>query len=134
MPMPMFNPNKKSIIWALSVPIWSNMEIFICGINVQMTGKFLLILRTEKLCNYLTYHLLPRAIWPQAPFRATNVPRPTLVSSNCATAPWLSEEGHWWLCYSICIGEVVWLFMFCWICRFILWACPLQVQESLSRT
>ena len=31
-------------------------------------------------------------VFPQAPFRATNVPRPTLVSSNCATAPWLSEE------------------------------------------
>ena len=29
-------------------------------------------------------------VFPQAPFRATNVPRPTLVSSNCATAPWLS--------------------------------------------
>ena len=33
-------------------------------------------------------------VFPQAPFRATNVPRPTLVSSNCATAPWLSEEGR----------------------------------------
>ena len=29
------------------------MEIFICGINVQMTGKFLLILTTESLRNYL---------------------------------------------------------------------------------
>ena len=33
-------------------------------------------------------------VFPQAPFRATNVPRPTLVSSNCATAPRLSEEGR----------------------------------------
>ena len=33
-------------------------------------------------------------VFPQAPFRATNVPRPTLVSSNYATAPWLLEEGH----------------------------------------
>ena len=32
-------------------------------------------------------------VFPQAPFRATNVPRPTLVSSNCATAPWLPEEA-----------------------------------------
>ena len=63
-------------------------------------------------------------VFPQAPFRATNVPRPTLVSSNCATAPWLSEECRRWLCYSICIGEVVWLFMFCWTYRFILRACP----------
>ena len=54
----MFNPNKKSIIWALSVPIWSNMEIFICGINVQMTGKFLLILKTEKLRNYLSKYVI----------------------------------------------------------------------------
>jgi hypothetical protein len=28
-------------------------------------------------------------VFPQAPFRATNVPRPNLVSSNCTTAPWL---------------------------------------------
>ena len=27
-------------------------------------------------------------------------------------------------CYSICIGEVAWLFTFCWTCRFILWSCP----------
>ena len=32
-------------------------------------------------------------VFPQAPFRATNVPRPTLVSSNCATSPWLPEEA-----------------------------------------
>ena len=50
--------------------------------------------------------------------------RPLPVSSNCATAPWLLEEGRRWLCYSICIGEVVWLFMFCWTCRFILGHVP----------
>jgi hypothetical protein len=63
-------------------------------------------------------------VFPRAPFRATNVPRPTLVSSNWTTAPWLPEEGRRWLCYSICIGEVVWLFMFCRTCRFIRRACP----------
>ena len=36
-----------------------------------------------------------------------------------------------WLCYSICIGVVVWSFMFCWTCRFILGACPLQILENL---
>ena len=30
-------------------------------------------------------------VFPQAPFRVTNVTGPTLVSSNCATAPWLPE-------------------------------------------
>ena len=37
--------------------------------------------------------VLDVVVFPQAPFRATNVPRPTLVSSNCATAPWLPEEA-----------------------------------------
>ena len=50
--------------------------------------------------------------------------RPLPVSSNWSTAPWLLEEGRRWLCYSICIGEVVWLFMFCWTCRFILGHVP----------
>ena len=41
MQMPMFKISKKWIIWALNVPIWSNMETFICGINVPMTGMIL---------------------------------------------------------------------------------------------
>ena len=30
-----------------------------------------------------------------------------------------------WLCYSICIGVVVWSFIFCWTCRFMIgaWHC-----------
>ena len=56
--------------------------------------------------------------------------RPLSVSSNCATAPRLPEEGRRWLCYSICIGEVVWLFMFCWTYRFILRACPYKFWKD----
>ena len=42
----------------------------------------------------IVYQKVVVVVFPQAPFRATNVPRPTLVSSNCATAPRLSEEGR----------------------------------------
>ena len=31
-------------------------------------------------------------VFPQAPLKSTNVPGPTPVPSNCATAPWLPEE------------------------------------------
>ena len=31
-------------------------------------------------------------VFPQAPFRVTNVPGSTPVSSNCTTATWLPKE------------------------------------------
>ena len=49
---------------------------------------------TCKVLDIIKVVLLTVVVFPQAPFRATNVPRPTLVSSNCATAPWLPEEGR----------------------------------------
>ena len=38
--------------------------------------------------HYATYLDFFFFFFPQAPFRAMNVPRPNLVSSNCATATW----------------------------------------------
>ena len=47
-------------------------------------------------------------VFPQAPFRVTNVPGQASAGiiqlRNCTLAPW-GNRG--WLCYSICIGEVV---------------------------
>ena len=53
------------------------MEIFICGINVQMTGKFLLILRTEKLCNYLSKYVIIRGTSILGEVRNVEIPGPT---------------------------------------------------------
>ena len=56
--------------------------------------------------------LLLFAVFLQAPFRVTNVHRPTPVSSNCTTAPWLPEEPQVYLLLhlywsSICSGKFV---------------------------
>ena len=65
-------------------------------------------------------------VFPQAPFRVTNVPGHASAGiiqlRNCTLASW--GGSHRWLCYSDCIGVVVWSFMFCWTCRFILGHVP----------
>ena len=50
---------------------------------------------------------------------------------NCTKAFLRSPR---WLCYSICIGKVVWSFMFCWTCRFILGACLVCLGLNSSLT
>ena len=65
-------------------------------------------------------------------FRVTNVPGQASASiiqlRNCTLAPLGSRE---WLCYSICIGEVVFDHS-CWTCRFILGACLELVSKELN--
>jgi hypothetical protein len=63
---------------------------------------------------------------PQAPFRATNVPRPNLVSSNCAT-----HHGSLGA-----VGDFVTPFVLEKLFDYSgsYYGMPLQVLESLSRT
>ena len=50
-------------------------------------------------------------VFPQAPFRVRMFPGfPGIIQLR--NAPWPPEESRRWLCYSMCIGEVVWSFMF----------------------
>ena len=63
-----------------------------------------------------TVHLDVPGSWLELLFstgtlQGTNVPRLPRVSSKLRNAPRLLRY-HRWLCYSICIGEVVWSFMF----------------------
>ena len=56
----------------------------------------------QNLFLLLFFHRHPSGWW-----RFPDMPLP--VSSNCATAPLASWGGsRWWLCYSVCIGVVVW--------------------------
>jgi len=50
-------------------------------------------------------------VFPQVPFRVRMFPgQPGIIQLR--NAPWPPEESRRWLCYSMCIGEVVWSFMF----------------------
>ena len=63
-------------------------------------------------------------VFPQAPFRATNVPEQASASPTAQLHHSSLRKAIGDFFYSICIGEVVWLFMFCWTCRFILGHVP----------
>ena len=75
--------------YSFSWKVWKSAKIIASGEEI----KKYLTTAVEEEGNFSTA-LYIIVVFPQAPFRATNVPRPTLVSSNCATAPWLSEEGR----------------------------------------
>ena len=62
MQMLMSKINKKWIIWASNVPIWSNMETFICEINVLMIGKTLKFHDTRAPSNYTQYEFIRNGV------------------------------------------------------------------------
>ena len=89
----------------------------------------LLVLSFYVSILFLPFHSYPSlahrrccCCFSTAPFRVTNVPGHAsdgiIQLRNCTLASWGGSRR--WLGYSICIGVVVWSFMFCWTCRFIL--------------
>ena len=112
-------PSSKFQSYEIKSPSFWNLKFWRFSLMNIKTGWVLwwwLAKETDQ--NHLDVPTDVAVVFPQAPFRVTNVPGHASAGiiqlRNCTLASWGS---HRWLCYSICIVEVVWLFMFCWTWR-----------------